>query len=116
MFNYFTKNQPLGLRPDRCYGGIKYLYALNREKTGLNRAAQKDFFNIIEEPKFDKALNGDDDSPVLNWIVVPILHIVSLSIIDKIMRQFSMLYKLLQHPLTPDLRINRTLSPELEGW
>lgn len=65
-----------GFRPQRCYGEVKNLYDMNRRLTGLNRAGQRDFFNIIEEPKLRIALNNDDDSPILDWAFVPILHIV----------------------------------------
>ena len=72
-------NQSLtGFRPERCYGGTQQLYALNRQKTGLNRKNQKEFFNVIDEPKLNNALNGNNDAPILDWILVPILHIVCL--------------------------------------
>ncbi|XP_063685664.1 uncharacterized protein LOC134819583 [Bolinopsis microptera] len=64
-----------GFRPERCYGGTKQLYALNRQKTGLNRKTQREFFNVIDEPKLNNALNNDNDAPILDWILVPIVHI-----------------------------------------
>ena len=71
-------------RTERCYDGNKKLYALNRQKTGLNRLTQWEFFNVIDEPKFNNALNDDNYAPILDCILGPIVRIVCISLlIDK---------------------------------
>ena len=44
----------------------------------------REFFNVIDEPKLNTALNDDNDAPILDWILVPIVHIVCIYLsIDK---------------------------------
>ena len=53
-------------------------YQLNDQETGLNRKKQMKYLNVIDKPKFVQSLSGNDSEPLLNWVVVPILHMVSL--------------------------------------
>ena len=61
----------------RTYSKILELYKANKRETGLDRLTQARYYNIIDKPKLDKAPNGMNDDPILHWMVVPFLHVVS---------------------------------------
>ena len=47
-------------------------------ETGCDAATQARYFNIKVKPILEQSMHGLDTQPILNWMIVQAVHIVSL--------------------------------------
>ena len=47
-------------------------------ETGCDTTTQASYYNIKVKPLLEHAMNGPDTQPIVNWMIVQAVHIVSL--------------------------------------